>query len=767
VHRELGNHAEAAAAYRSAATVADEIDDPVGAARAWQGLGEVYRLEGDFVAALRSLGTSLARWEKTADAPGKTSALFATGLVHAHLRAFTRAVEWYERAIESDRAIHDDPGIARDLGGLGGAHLALGRIDLAQAEYEQSLALREQLRDSRGVAWTLIHLAALHVRAARPDEAIRVGQRAVGAAERIGDRPGLCTAWAVIAGAQEAGGDLESALASADRAADLAVRIGQFDVLAHARTVSGTVHAKAGRPAEAQAALEEAVAALARVPVGPGADLFFDDRRAPYLALVDLFAGQGRDADAFAWLERGRRHLLAVMLGEDGVLVGKGLTAAEREEEVRLLRASRSAAVKLQREALRDRPDAERQARLREELASLVSAREALRERLFAAHPGLRALRARDDPAPAAPLPVLEPGEVAFAYSIGESVLRLFVVSSPAAGADPSAPPRVDLVTVEVAATDLAARVARFREAILARDPTVEALAADLDRLLVAPARAWLSPARHLLVVPDAFLWGLPFEALQSPAGRHLVEGVSISYLPSLASAAIYRQATGPAARPRLVAVAAPVVASPVQERLALARSGAPGPRPAVAAAEARAAAAIFGAGTRLLTGAEATAERLLTAAAGGQVLHLAVPALLDDASPFHSALVFSPAPAPDPESGLVEAATVMSWPLPAGLAVLSQAEPVQPRPAGDALTAWSWSFLVAGTPTIAVGRWPASATPARTDPLVRGFYRELLRAGRTRPSPARALQRAARRLLASPATSHPWFWARMMVMGR
>lgn len=765
VHKELGNYNEAAVAYRTAATLADEVGDPVSAARAWQGLGEVHRLEGDFAAALAALRSSLERWEKTPDVPGRTAALFATGQVQAHLRNFARAVEWYERAIEVDRAIQDAPGIARDLGGLGGAHLAQGRADLAQVEYEESLALREQLRDGRGVTWTLVHLAALHDRASRPADAIRAGQRAVGEAERLGDRSALCTAWAVIAAAQVAGGDLDAALVSAARAASLATSIGQFDVLAHARTVSGRAHARSGRPADAQAAFEEAVEALARVPVGPGADVFFDDRRAPYLALVDLFAGQGRAADAYSWLERGRRHSLAAMLGEGGVIVGKGLTDAEREEELRLLKAWRSAAVKLRREELRDRPDADRQARLRDELASLASARASLRERLFAAHPALRALRAQDDPA-AVPAAALGSRQVALAYSIGDAALRLFVVSPPSGEEEAAAVARVDMAAVDITAADLAALVARFREAILARDPKADALAAELHKVLIAPAGAWLAPAREVLVAPDAFLWGLPFEALRAASGRYLIEDVSISYVPSLASAALYREGGRAPAR-RAATIAAPLVNPPIEDRIAMARTRPGAAAPIDASAEARAVAAVFGAGARLLTGAEATAERLGATAAGGGVLHLAAPVFLNDASPFYSGIVLSPT-GPEPGSGLVEAGDLLGWNCAADLAVLSRAEPLQPHPAGDALTAVSWSFLVAGTPALAISRWTPSPSPGRADPLVRAFYREWLRpvaAGMERPSPATVLRRAARRLLAAPATQHPWFWARMMVI--
>ena len=618
--------------------------------------------------------------------------------------------------------------------------------------------------------WTLVHLAALHGRHGRTAEAIRLGQRAVGEAERIGDRPGLCTAWAVIAGAQATGDDIEAALASAARAAVLAAQVGQFDVLAYARTLSGKAHARAGRTADAQAALEEAVSALAQVPAGPGADVFFDDPRAPYLALVELLAGQDRAADAFDWLERGRQHLVAVMLGEDGVLVRKGLTTAERDEELRLLRAARSVRVKLQREELRDRPGVERQAGLREQRDLLAAGREALRQRLFSAHPDLRGLRAQADPTGARPALALGPREAALAYSVGESALRIFVVTPTPTPAGSSAP-RIDVLTVQVAAADLAARVARFREAIVSRDAAADPLAADLHHLLIAPARAWLSSSTRLLIAPDGFLWGLPFEALRSPSGRYLVEDASVSYVPSIASVGLYRTATRLAARPRLVALAAPVIPADVEERIAFARPGPVAREPAGTALEARSVAAFFGPNATILAGADATAGRLAAAVPEGGVVHVAAPALVNDASPFYSCLVLSPAAAAEPESGLVEAATVMSWNLPGGLAVLSQAEAIQPRPTGEALTAWSWSFLAAGTPTLAISRWTAPRIPARTDPLVRAFYRELLRPAKPgqepRPSAAVALQRATRRLLAAPATRHPWHWARMMVVGR
>ena len=143
--------------------------------------------------------------------------------------------------------------------------------------------------------WTLVHMGVLHASQHRPDEARRPIERSLALAEAKPDAERrLDGPRAARASSSWTRQTCEAALASAARAVELAAPIEHFDTVVYAQVVTGRVHQKAGRVAEARAAYEEAVAALAKVPIGPAAETFFDNRRAPYLALVDLLARPGQ-----------------------------------------------------------------------------------------------------------------------------------------------------------------------------------------------------------------------------------------------------------------------------------------------------------------------------------------------------------------------------------------------------------------------------------------------------------------------------------------
>ncbi len=796
VHKELGNYTQAGEAYAASAALAADTGDHNAAARALHGQGEVYRLQGDHGLALQAFHRALEAWARVMDPPNRAGTMFSIGQVHAAERSFAAAVEWYQKALDVDAGANDRSGIARDTGGLAGAHFAMGQADLALGEYERSLEVRESLKDLPGITWTLIHVGVLHVSQNRLDEALKVYTRAIGLAERIGDQPALGVAYALKGSAEQAGGAPEQALESVAKALGFAERTEQFDAIAFARTVEGKVHREGGRPEQARGAFEQAIAAVTKVPTGPAADTFFTDRRGPYLALADLLAREGDAAAALDWLERSRQHMLATLLGGDGVFVTKGLSEAEREEEQAVTRAVRSATVKLRRERGRTSPDTKREAALREELAKLTAQRTDLRNRLFAAHPDLQIYRAQVEPVPVSTsLPaLLRPGEAVLTFAVTDARTHVIVArmaTEPASGIRiqdsdvvraraKGAPSTTDApalsihsAAVDVGAIDLAGRVARWRDTLVKTDPEADTLSSDLYSLLLLPVESHLAGVTRLVVIPDAMLWGLPFEALRTTSRRYMVERAAVSYVPSLMAWSAAGRITSAAGKPsgRVMALGAPAVSKAAEERVALLH---PGQKPGASGCterETRAVVAVAGpARAQVLLGPKATADRLGTGVPVGAIAHVAAPLLLSDASPLHSLLVLSPAG--DQDTGLAEIGAALGWEVPAAAAVFPATEGWTAATSGEALTALSWSLLVAGTPAVVVSRWPLGARPpARLDPLVAGFYRAQLApatpgaASSSMFSPA--LQRAAKRLLAAPATRHPGYWSGLMVIGR
>ena len=70
-------------------------------------------------------------------------------------------------------------------------------------------------------------------------------------------------------------------------------------------------------------------------------------------------------------------------------------------------------------------------------------------------------------------------------------------------------------------------------------------------------------------------------------------------------------------------------------------------------------------------------------------------------------------------------------------------------------------AFLTAGVPQVVASRWDVDS--AATATLMRAFYQHYVAGG----SAAHALQAAAGKLRASPATGHPYYWAAFDAFGR
>ena len=772
VNKELGDYGPAIDAWRRSMALSESGGDVAGSAKALAGLGDLFRLQGDLGRALQFQTQSLQRWEQLKNAGESATANYAIGQIRALQRNLPGAVESYTKALEIDRSIADDVatsegGQARDLGGMAGAHFVLGQFDTALTEYEQSLVLREKQNDQPGVMLTLVHMGILHASQHRAEEAGKAYARALGIAEQRSDPDAQSTTLALRGRLELDQGQVDAALASVSHAVEIAASIEHFDTVSYAQVVAGRAHQKAGRLPEARAAFEDAVAALVKVPTGPAADTFFDDRRTPYVALVDLLAEQGETAEAFRWSERGRQRALADLLGGDGAIVSRGMTADEQQAERSVERDVRTLLVKIRRERARKTPDAARIGEFQATLASRQADREALRQKLYSAHPALRDLRAQGDAVGPDAASVLGPSSTAvLSFVIGENRTWVFAI----AGRQGAVPWSVQkAAAIDVKASDLAQQVRRFREAIATKDEKAPDLGRELYTLLVEPVGTVVAKKTRVVVVPDGCLWSLPFEALQAGSGRFLVEDTAFGYAPSLtALAAIEAVKPDPAARRTLVAFGQPEIAPADAERLAVVRVVKPTTAPAPPSREVQDIAALFGpARSRLYVGAKAQAGQLAQGVPPGAIVHLGVPAVMTDATPLYSLLAFTNTGTTDTSTGLVEIAGLMNCDLPAEMTVASQAEFVQGIGDGGALTAMAWSLLVAGSPTLVIDRWaPPPAGPSVTTKFYRAHLAPLA-AGARRPPAAESLQKAMKGVLAQPATRHPFYWAGAMVVGR
>jgi CHAT domain-containing protein/Tfp pilus assembly protein PilF len=484
----------------------------------------------------------------------------------------------------------------------------------------------------------------------------------------------------------------------------------------------------------------------------------------------------GRADEAFSLLERGRARIFLQQLEERDLVFSRDLAPEVDSRRRRLDRRYEAKETEISRfDLARDTAAA---GRALGELRALGREREELQRQIRQVASPLTTLQSESSAETSPQLAAPDPGTVLLSYSVGDESTLLFTLS--AAGA---ARPALAAFRLPLGSRALAEKVARFRTLVedsgSAPEP-IQALGAELYRLLLGPADRSVRRAERIVIVGDGPLLSLPFAAIfrTGRGGRGVKGGQYLAEwkpLHTVLSAAVYARLRG--SRP-----AAPVAASgtltafgdPVYPggagaegpgmrfavRSGLALTPLPGSR-----RELEAIAALFPQ-ARIFTGAAATEENVRAVDRSTRRLHLAVHGLLNERSPLDSALAFSlPEGAGEArENGLLHAWEILeSVRLDADLVTLSACSSgLGQAMGGEGLIGLTRAFQYAGARSVLASLW--SVSDASTAALMQRFYAHLARG----VSKDRALALAQRELLRleSGRWSHPYYWAAFQLAG-
>jgi len=365
-------------------------------------------------------------------------------------------------------------------------------------------------------------------------------------------------------------------------------------------------------------------------------------------------------------------------------------------------------------------------------------------------------------------------GALVLSYMLGDSTSLLWAIGRK--GADLFAlPPRARL----------APEVQTLRDAMGAPGRADKVLIGSLRGLygaLVAPAATRMAKAKQLIILPDGFLFAVPFEALlmsdQGDTWRrrdYLGQRYETLYAPS---ASVYLQL---AARDRravhykteLVAFGDPDTrtaadssgahesaarGAAVTRRLRLA------PLPH-AAEEVEAIANTVHGKTDVRTGTDASEAALRTAVRTKlpRIVHLAAHGLIDPSEPDASSIALAGGMGDGPScDGLLRAREIAGMNLSAALVVFSACESGSGRVTrGEGVVGLTQACLEGGAGGVVASLWAVS--DESTAQLMEAFYHAMM--GKRRGA-ARAMKKARTKLIEGGRFSHPFYWAPFVVIG-
>jgi CHAT domain-containing protein/uncharacterized protein HemY len=333
-----------------------------------------------------------------------------------------------------------------------------------------------------------------------------------------------------------------------------------------------------------------------------------------------------------------------------------------------------------------------------------------------------------------------------------------------------------------------------------------EVFSRNIYDMLLKPAEGKLKGKSTLVIVPDDFLWSLPFQALQSRTNHFLLEDYTLYYAPSFSILAQMEEIKANRAQKSIAKTKKDILAigNPIDEEQVLelkpsntnpwgtiAGNGNQvtsylllSPLPG-AAGEAKEISAIYGSSrVQLRIKPVETKQQFINEAGQYSLLHIATHGLLNGESPMDSALVFGQSKknnAPKNEDDelleeniypaedqLLRAREIMQMQLNANLVILSACDSGNGRVSeGEGLIGLSWAFAASGVPTIVSSQW--AIHDKVTAIFMKDFHKQLKEAQEKNKKEsgeivAQALRRTA--LSMKDKYQHPYYWAAFITVG-
>jgi CHAT domain-containing protein len=733
----------------------------VSIAGVYAALGKVYPELGDYASGLLHLNKALRLAEDSTDRDTTANILNSIGYLYMEQEDYDQARVNFQRSLKIYLAENNQIEAAK-------LHLNLGVIEQRQAHYDEALALFNlSFKEAKAAQITDAQLAANEgigvVLSAKRDftGALEALNQSLALAKETKNRTREIELLWRTAQAYLGMQDYARATNTAEGARLLAhtMRLPKLEYLA--TTTLGQSYAAQGNSDLAIQTLKEAIDQLESMRNGVAGreierQMFLENKIASYHSLVGLFVKQNRPVEALLYAERAKGRVLLDVVRSGKTDLAKALTANEKEQLQRLNRR-----ISEVNDSINKQPA---------EFASLKSLYEQLdaarldyrsfEDALYGAHPELRIRSGQTAPLTNDDINALTgASDTAYLeYVVTETSVSVLVLrrSNSIGSAD------VTSYSIATKPEDLARKVNQFRDRLANRHPDYIGAARELYSSLIEPAAKQIEGVSTICIIPDSFLWNLPFQALMPMNDHFLIEDRALYYAPSLSALREMNreEATSDKTDSSLIAFGNPVIGKDEQRNADLC------PLPE-AEQEVTSIARTFDPKiSKVLIGREAAEKSFKALAPTYSIIHLATHGIIDNRQPLYSYLLLTKTEGDPENDGRLEARQIMEMNLDADLAVLSACETADGRISpGEGVIGLSWAFFLAGTRSLVVSQWNVNSQA--TSKLMLDFYQVMKTNNMSKATKVGSLRQSELGLLNETRYRHPFYWAAFALIGR
>jgi CHAT domain-containing protein/Tfp pilus assembly protein PilF len=766
-------------------------------------IGKIYSDLADWQKALEFYGQALPVFQSSPNLkPSQARTLNNIGIAYSRAGEQEKALEYLQQALPLHHYGGDKNAEIYTLNNIGRVYRLLGDYPKARTYFSQAQVVQKETGNRGLLADTLDQTGLSYLEEGHPEKAVEFFVQALEIQRSAANprREGLVLTH--LGQVYHRLGQPEKAFDHFTRALSIMQDTGDLSITAQALEGLARVEAGRGKLDDARKHIEESLALIETVRTRASNLQLRSSYRASvenaYEFYIDVLMrqhakdpSQGRDAEALQASERGRARNLLDQLVESRVNIRQGVDPAllEREQELtQLLNAKAQREIQLKA----SKGKAEDLAKLRKEISSLEDefqqVQAAIRQKspeyseLTQPHPlGLKEIQQQ-----------LDGDTLLLEYSLGNERSYLWVIAQDSMKSY-VLPKQEEIRTVaQQAYQSLTARSvvksletrAQRNARIAEADKQFQQAAADLSRMILAPAAAELGSKRLVIVADDALQY-VPFAGLPV-SNQPLILRHEVVSLPSASAFAVQRQnlANREPAPKTLAVIADPVfstgdprlkahaelVAQNVTRSLEHTPATAIGgqlsiPRLPFTRSEADQILAVVRAGSNLKALDFRANRAIATSGELGKYryVHFATHGYLDTTRAGLSAIVLSLFDEQgNPQDGFLRTHDIYNLKLPAELVVLSACETGLGKDVrGEGLEGLTRGFMYAGARRVVVSLW--NVNDKATASLMQRLYAGMLRSDKT---PAAALRAAQIEMLRTGQWQSPYYWAAFVIQG-
>lgn len=713
----LGDYKQAFAYQEQALAIMREIGDKRGEIMVLNGLGNISRVKGNYLQTIRYRQQQLTLARSIGLLPIEAMALGNLGTVFLSLGEVERAESYQKQQLEIVQRIKDRHQEAICLYNLANTYLLMRRYDESR-EYNQGyMKLVQEMGDQQAEITAIINLANLAFAQHDYAKALENLQQDLSMARKLKDRAMEGFISNSIGSTYFAQGDYKQAMIFHQQALEIARQIDRPPYEGEALHNLGLTLFQENELLEAEKALTAAMQVWEKLRTELAEeDMYrvslFEQQTKTYSLLQQVLVARDKIEQALEIAERGRAQAFAELLVRN---------LAPQAAYAQLARID-IAHMKLIAQ--------EQHATILE--YSLISTDS--KDQIARRYPGGEVF-----------MWVINPlGEVHFRRTDLKPLIQLFQIAP------------VDAIAKLRENIGARGRDTKFKNHHSRTDQQASQQELQfLYELLINPVADLLpaDPTEHLILIPQIFLFLLPFAALQDRSGQALIEQHTLRLAPSLQVLTLTQQRRQVSS---LVYTDALIVGNPTMPDL-INPDQTKQPLRSLPGAEEEAQAIADLLHVVPMIGDQATEEAVLARMKTASLIHLATHGLLDEEQ--RTTLPGAIALAPSGEhDGWLTSDDILTLKLRAGLVVLSACDTAQGRVTDDGIIGLSRSFIAAGVPSIIVSLWSVPDIP--TAFFMATFYQAL----QQRLDKAQALRHAM--LATKQLYPDPLVWAAFVLLG-